>query len=124
MLAKVFPVSMLLFFSLCNLPASQNTVNELEKKPAAETGNKIAATVTTSLYTRVVPSAECGSTDNIFIYLENASVELAPGVPVWSGNPSNPQPLAWALVYSNWGTNNGTAYFILNGYVHSSFTPC
>lgn len=119
MLAKTFSVSLFLFFSVCHLPASQSTVTSL-----ARTENNMAAKASTSLYTRIVPSAECGITENLFIYLENASVELAPGVPVWGGNPSNPQPLAWALVYANWGTNSGTAYFILNGYVHSSFTPC
>lgn len=75
-------------------------------------------------YSRSVPNADCGTTDNLIIFLENDTVELAPGVPVWVIGPGGYQPLAWALVFSNWGNNSGTAYFILNGYVHSSFIPC
>ncbi|MFD2920389.1 hypothetical protein ACFS6H_11745 [Terrimonas rubra] len=119
MLTRLFLTCLVTLFSLSTFSAHRtqgNLINSTENK--AGNAGKL------SLYTRIVPSAECGSTENIFIYLENSSVELAPGVPVWGGNPSNPQPVAWAMVFSNWGSNSGTAYLILNGYVHSSFIPC
>ncbi len=119
MLTRLFLACMVVLFSFTTLSAHQT-----HGYSGNLTENKAGRSAKLSLYTRIVPSAECGSTDNIFIYLENSSVELAPGVPVWGGNPSNPQPIAWAMVFSNWGSNSGTAYLILNGYVHSSFIPC
>lgn len=122
MLTRLVLSFIVLLFALPTFSAHQTQYTPVDQ--VKKTEKKVAQAATLSLYTRVVPNAECGSTENMFIYLESASVELAPGVPVWGGNPSNPQPLAWALVFSNWGSNSGTAYFILNGYVYSSFIPC
>lgn len=122
MFTRLFFACLPVLFSFTTLSVHQTHYSS--ENLISATDDKAGNSAKLSLYTRIVPSAECGSTDNIFIYLENSSVELAPGVPVWGGNPSNPQPIAWALVFSNWGSNSGTAYFILNGYVHSSFTPC
>lgn len=122
MLTRLFFVCLVVLFSFTTLSAHQPHGNS--GNLISTTENKAENSAKLSLYTRIVPSAECGSTDNIFIYLENSTVELAPGVPVWGGNPSNPQPIAWAMVFSNWGSNSGTAYLIINGYVHSSFIPC
>lgn len=122
MLTRLFLACLAVLFSLTTFSAHQT--QGYPESLISNTENKAENSATFSLYTRIVPSAECGSTDNIFIYLENSSVELAPGVAVWGGNPGNPQPITWAMVFSNWGNNTGTAYLILNGYVHSSFIPC
>jgi len=114
---------MVVVFSLTVLAGYQNPLQSTQVAGCLEEKNQQVSSGLL-VYERVVPNADCGTTDNVFIYLENDTVELAVGVPVWTLGPGGYQPLAWALVFSNWGSNMGTAYFIYNGYVHSSFIPC